>query len=122
MIGQPRWLNDWKWNPHGSRPGDIAFKHVKDCGPGYEIHINDVPVFNCPQAGQATWVLGKEAFEKASFHRYTDDLTAEVAFEPDPDPWKGYLIVGLQYRAVRRPGPVWKIKHPTPVPGAAATT
>jgi hypothetical protein len=115
---EPRWLFDWQWNQAGTRPADMTFTQGPSPGASYDFHINGVPVFSCSAAGRATWVLGRELFESARFHRFPSGLTVEVGFEPDTDPWKGTLLVKLQHGAVRGAGPIWRIGHPAPTPPA----
>lgn len=108
----PEWLLDWHYGAPGdtTRPADLILERREDFGDGYDFHLNGVAMYSSGGAGLATWVLGREMFERAEFETFPSGRQVQASFAPDPgDVWRATISLEWGRRLTMAQGPKWRI-------------
>jgi hypothetical protein len=121
-LAAPVWLSHWLRNipipTRAARPADLRVWQSKDkLGPGYQLHLNEIPVFQGPIGDTCSYVLPGELLRRAEFTDYGDGQPVLVEFKDDPaDPWHGVLKASIACRVTLGDGIVARVRFADDAP------
>lgn len=93
-----------------ARPADLRLEWRDGGGVAYDFHLNDVAVHSDPGAGPATWIIGREMFERVEFELFGPDRRIHATLAPDVhNPWRADVRLEWGRRVTMRGGKKWRI-------------
>jgi hypothetical protein len=115
-LAAPGWLNDWLWEIPGSsgakRPADLHVERSsEDVGPGYAMHLNQLPVFHAPVEATCSYVMPIDILRRVEFTEFAPGQTVLVEFEDDQsDAWNGVLSASIARRVTLGDGKIVRVR------------
>jgi hypothetical protein len=115
-LAAPGWLNDWLWPIPGSsgakRPADLYVERSsEDVGPGYVMHLNQLPVFRAPVEATCSYVMPIDILRRVEFTEFAPSQTVLVEFEDDQsDPWNGVISASIARRVTLGDGKIVRVR------------